>query len=144
MNCTALTAAPALPATTLVEKCYYRMFYNCTALTAAPELPATTLVEYCYYQMFSSCTALTTAPVLTATTLVDHCYYGMFDGCSKLATVTSLAESGINTNNSTTSWLNKTGTQAQGTKIVYTVSSADWPKNNNGIPNGWTRVDIDN
>jgi|GEM_PF-4404854 len=170
MNCTALTAAPALPATTLVEKCYYRMFYNCTALTAAPELPATklaaecynqmfsrcasltaapelpatTLVEYCYYQMFSSCTALTTAPVLPATTLVDHCYYGMFDGCSKLATVTSLAESGINTESSTTNWLNNAGSQAQGTKIVYTVSSADWPTGNNGIPNGWTRVNVDN
>ena len=170
MNCTALTAAPALPATTLVEKCYYRMFYNCTALTAAPELPATklaaecynqmfrlctsltaapelpatTLVEYCYYQMFSSCTALTTAPVLTATTLVDHCYYQMFDSCSKLATVTSLAESGINTESSTTNWLNNTGSQAQGTKIVYAVSSADWPTGNNGIPAGWTRVNVDN
>jgi len=170
MNCTALTAAPALPATTLVEKCYYRMFYNCTALTAAPELPATklaaecynqmfsrcasltaapelpatTLVEYCYYQMFSSCTALTTAPVLPATTLVDHCYYGMFDGCSKLATVTSLAESGINTESSTTNWLNNAGSQAQGTKIVYTVSSADWPTGNNGIPAGWTRANVDN
>ena len=170
MGCTALTAAPALPATTLVEKCYYRMFYNCTALTAAPELPATklaaecynqmfsrctsltaapelpatTLVEYCYYQMFSSCTSLTTAPVLPATTLVDHCYYGMFDGCSKLATVTSLAESGINTESSTTNWLKNTGTQAQGTKIVYTVSTADWPTGNNGIPAGWTRVNVDN
>lgn len=170
MGCTALTTAPALPATTLVEKCYYRMFYNCTALTAAPELPATklaaecynqmfmnctaltaapvlpaeTLVESCYFKMFSSCTSLTTAPVLPATTLVDYCYYGMFDGCSKLATVTCLAESNINMLSSTTNWLSNAGGQAQGTKIFYTVSSADWPTGNNGIPNGWTRVKVDN
>ena len=145
MGCTALTTAPVLPATELASNCYYQMFTNCTGLTTVPsDLPATTLVEYCYYQMFSSCTALTTAPVLPATTLVDHCYYQMFTKCSKLATVTSLAESGINTESSTTNWLSNTGTQAQGTKIVYTVSSADWPAGNNGIPNGWTRVNVDN
>jgi hypothetical protein len=67
----------------------------------------------------------------------------MFDGCSKLATVTCLATSGIGQSN-TTYWLNNTGTQAQGTKIVYTVSSADWPEGNSGIPAGWTRVNVDN
>jgi hypothetical protein len=146
MGCTALTTAPVLPATTLAEYCYYQMFTNCTGLTTVPsDLPATTLVKYCYYQMFSSCTALTTAPVLPATTLVDHCYYQMFDSCSKLATVTSLAESGINTESSTTRWLQSAGSQAQGTKIFYAVSWAEWPEpHHNGIPDDWTRVDVDN
>ena len=31
------------------------MFINCTSLTTAPELPATTLVVRCYFDMFSGC-----------------------------------------------------------------------------------------
>ena len=85
-NCTALTAAPELPATTLAQSCYNTMFYGCTSLTAAPELPATTLANSCYYQMFYNCTALTAAPELPATTLTIECYYGMFWGCTGLTT----------------------------------------------------------
>ena len=33
---------------TLTDHCYFSMFYNCTSLTSAPELPATTLANYCY------------------------------------------------------------------------------------------------
>ena len=81
-GCTALTQAPALPATTLANNCYQRMFYGCTSLTQAPELPATTLAIYCYDSMFQGCTSLTQAPALPATTLTDYCYYSMFDGCT--------------------------------------------------------------
>ena len=145
MGCTALTTAPVLPATTLAEYCYYQMFTNCTSLTAAPALPATELPANCYYQMFSSCTSLTTAPVLAAPTLVQRCYFQMFYGCSKLATVTCLATSGINEGNSTTRWLQSAGTEVEGAKTVYTVGTANWPEpNNNGIPIGWTRADVDN
>mgnify|MGYP007037161597 CR=1 FL=1 len=35
-----------------------RVFQNCTSLTTAPELPATTLANYCYNYMFSGCTSL--------------------------------------------------------------------------------------
>ena len=38
------------------------MFFNCTSLSAAPELPATTLANNCYIWMFSSCTSLSAAP----------------------------------------------------------------------------------
>ena len=34
------------------------MFYNCSSLTEAPELPATTLTNYCYNNMFSGCNSL--------------------------------------------------------------------------------------
>ena len=83
-GCTALTRAPALPATTLANYCYSDMFYGCTALTQAPALPATTLATYCYRHMFSGCTALTQAPALPATTLADDCYSDMFSGCTSL------------------------------------------------------------
>lgn len=143
-DCPALTAAPALPATQLAASCYRQMFQGCTALTAAPELPATQLAAYCYMQMFQGCTVLTTAPVLPAETLDQRCYYQMFRNCEKLATVTCLATSGIDQNYSTYNWLNGAGSQAEGTKTVYTVSTAEWsPDSSAGIPTGWTRVNID-
>ena len=45
------------------DYCYRRMFYNCTGLTQAPELPATTLVSNCYSYMFSYCKELTSVRV---------------------------------------------------------------------------------
>ena len=92
-GCTSLTAAPELKATTLEKYCYNRMFKGCTSLTAAPKLKATTLAGSCYYGMFYGCTSLTAAPELKATTLADYCYYCMFYGCTKLSTVTMLAPS---------------------------------------------------
>ena len=83
---TELRTAPALPATTLAEYCYYKMFYGCTALTTAPALPAETLKNYCYEYMFSDCTSLTTAPKLPAETLANNCYEYMFSGCTALTT----------------------------------------------------------
>lgn len=83
-NCTALTTAPALPATTLADRCYRYMFDGCTSLTTSPELPATTLTVGCYYGMFQGCTSLTTAPELPATTLANYCYQNMFYGCTKI------------------------------------------------------------
>ena len=44
--------------TPLVKLCYYNMFRECTGLTSAPELPATTLASSCYYNMFYGCTKL--------------------------------------------------------------------------------------
>ena len=142
-GCTNLTAAPALPATQLAVYCYYNMFRDCTSLTAAPALPATQLAEHCYNQMFRGCTALTTSPELPATQLVGNCYRQMFYDCSNLARVTCLATSGMGQDNSTTNWLLRAGSQVQG-KIIYTSSAADWRSGNNGIPNGWERVDVDN
>ena len=83
-GCTSLTQAPALPATTLADYCYSDMFYGCTCLTQAPALPATTLKNYCYQSMFRGCTSLTQAPALPATKLADYCYNGMFYSCTGL------------------------------------------------------------
>ena len=90
-NCTSLTTAPELPATTLASNCYNSMFYNCTSLTTAPSiLPATTLADYCYASMFQGCTSLTQAPALPATTLASNCYNSMFYKCSSLTTAPEL------------------------------------------------------
>ena len=89
-GCTNLTAAPELPATTLENDCYSGMFQGCTSLTAAPELPATTLAGSCYTNMFHACTSLTSAPELPATTLENDCYANMFDGCTSLTAAPEL------------------------------------------------------
>ena len=89
-DCTNLTAAPSLPATTLAKYCYGSMFSGCTSLATAPSLPATTLAPYCYSSMFFSCTSLTTAPSLPATTLANSCYSNMFYNCTSLKTAPSL------------------------------------------------------
>ena len=73
-NCTALTQAPALPATTLADGCYQEMFFGCTSLTRAPSLPATTLADYFYQEMFRGCNSLTQAPALPPTPLSNYCY----------------------------------------------------------------------
>ena len=88
-DCTNLTSAPELPATTLSKYCYASIFNHCTNLTSAPELPATTIIEGCYGAMFKDCTNLTSAPELPATTLAPGCYRDMFSGCIKLKVNTS-------------------------------------------------------
>lgn len=116
-NCTSLTTAPALPATTLSNYCYFYMFSGCTSLATAPvlnamslaqlcysnmfngcsslanvqaSLPATTLADSCYINMFYHCTSLTTTPTLPATTLETACYRSMFEGCTSLVTAPEL------------------------------------------------------
>ena len=39
------------------------MFSNCTSLTTAPALPATTLANWCYMNMFQGCTSLSSVEV---------------------------------------------------------------------------------
>jgi len=90
-ECPLLTTAPSvLPATALTQSCYSNMFKGCTSLTKAPALPATTLAQTCYQNMFNGCTSLTTAPELPAETLADYCYATMFESCIKLATAPEL------------------------------------------------------
>ena len=98
-QCTKLTKAPDLPATTLRSTCYYNMFKDCTALTKAPDLPATTLATQCYYGMFNGCSSLTTVPeILPATTLADSCYQYMFSGCTALTQAPYLQATTMNNN----------------------------------------------
>ena len=95
-GCMSLTEAPELPATSLARCCYEYMFEGCVSLTKAPELPATTLAELCYHYMFGSCTSLTTAPVLPAENLVTSCYERIFYNCSSLNYVEAMLLSFVN------------------------------------------------
>ena len=132
-KCTSLTTAPALPATTLAEQCYQSMFYGCTGLTSAPALPATTLANYCYTQMFQDCISLTTAPALPATTLANYCYTQMFQGCTSLNEVTIYADD-ISATSCLFTWLKNVAA----TGDFYNLGSATYPSGASGIPTGWT------
>ena len=132
--CSALTAAPALPATTLTEECYYRMFRGCTSLTQAPALPATTLANHCYDSMFQDCTSLTTAPELPATTLATYCYSYMFHGCTKLNYVKAMFTSVSVSIYSLNLWLENVSP----TGTFVKNASATWTNDDAQIPSGWT------
>ena len=112
------------------------MFAGCTSLTAAPALPATTLEDWCYYRMFYGCTSLTNAPELPATTLVNSCYYDMFNGCSSLARIKCLATD-ISADWCTRSWVD--GVASSGT-FVRKIGMNDWTTGTDGIPSGWTVI----
>ena len=123
-----------LPATTLTQGCYERMFFLCTSLTTAPELPATSLATECYNAMFDSCNSLEKAPVLPATTLAESCYSYMFRGCTSLNEVTCLATD-ISAEYCTNGWLNFV--PVNGT-FYKNKDMNSWTTGANGIPKGWT------
>ena len=89
-DCTSLTKAPILPATTLSPGCYSSMFSGCNSLKEAPSLPATILQRQCYSSMFFGCNSLKEAPSLPATAISPECYYDMFWGCTALTQAPSL------------------------------------------------------
>jgi hypothetical protein len=140
-DCTSLTTAPELPATTLASDCYNGMFYNCRSLSTAPSiLPATTLATHCYYYMFYGCSSLTTAPELPATTLANNCYGSMFRGCSKLNYIKANFIDYSNGNGEFTNWVNgvsNTGTFVMNPNATY---KPDEIRGTSAIPTNWTVV----
>lgn len=140
-GCTSLSAAPALPATTLAYYCYSSMFNGCSSLTTAPTLPATTLGSYCYNGMFQDCTSLADAPVLPATTLADNCYRSMFYGCTSLSAV-NVKFTAWNPSTATSNWLN--GVAASGTFTCPAALGTDSTitRGSSNCPTSWTVVNV--
>ena len=64
------------------------LFKDCSVLTSAPELPATTLAQICYYSMFSGCKKLSTVTMLAPSGQITSSYaftnwlYGAGTGAS--------------------------------------------------------------
>ena len=117
-NCSSLKVAPALPATTLAASCYENMFISCSNLQEAPELPATNLTNSCYFSMFERCSSLKKAPALPAQTLESVCYTSMFNGCTNLSSVTMLAPSNQILGDRFTKWLLNAGTGATSRTLI--------------------------
>ena len=114
------------------------MFQNCTSLTTAPTLSATTVKKNGYYGMFSGCTSLTTAPALPATSLAQSCYQDMFNGCTLLSDITCLAED-ITASQCTVNWTLNVASSGTFTK---SPNMSSWTTGVNGIPTNWTVQDF--
>lgn len=123
---------------------FSQYFLNCTGLADASNLilPATTLKNTCYYRMFKGCTSLTTAPELPAPQILDNSYKEMFSGCSALNYIKCLATS--KTTDSTTYWVLDVQT-VSGTFIkdpsVRVGAGNFWAIGIGGVPENWTIID---
>lgn len=150
-DCKELIKGPKiLPATTLTKGCYAHMFAGCENLQTAPELPATILAEGCYNHMFEGCTSLMSAPELPAANIplsggsaLEGAYESMFRGCTSLNYVKCLATTGMiagmsSTPTGTRMWLQNVASTGTFVKAAET----EWPTGSNGIPSGWTVVEV--
>ena len=125
-----------LPAMNLAYYCYSKMFSGCRIMPHPPQLPATTLVDGCYRQMFYH-SGIVESPDLNAEKLVSNCYREMFRSCSSLRTIKCNAKTGLTSSN-LRNWT--TGVAATGT--FYKAAGTTWSTGTNGIPSGWTVVQV--
>ena len=123
-----------LPTMTLTNYCYRAMFSLAPLLEVAPALPATTLAQGCYWYMFEA-VLITEAPELLAPTLVRECYGYMFTGCGSLAYIKCLATGGFSTTQCLSGWVNNVASSGI---FVKDANASDWTTGNNGIPTNWT------
>ena len=118
---------------------FSQLFYANTGLDIAENhnlyLSATGLTQNCYDGMFTNCSSLTKAPLLPAKTLVENCYSRMFSYCTSLTYIKCLATT--LGNSSTYQWL----ASASATGTFVKAKNVTWPRNNNGIPSGWTVIE---
>ena len=143
-RCTSLIKAPELPATKTDAFCYYGLFQGCTNLAIAPETPALILSHRCYMSMFSDCNSLVESPVLPATELGYECYRSLFSGCINLRKITCYAPD----SHECSFWHERyfgTGFSETGTFVKAKGSkwSIDSDMSGDGIPYGWTVVEVD-
>ena len=104
-NVMSLVDSTLVSTTIPCDYCFRYLFLDCTSLTTAPALPATTLAANCYRGMFIG-SGLTTAPALPASTLAASCYQYMFQNCTKLSSIEVSFTSWTQATNQTESWVN--------------------------------------
>lgn len=122
---------------------FIKLFENCSVLTSAPELPATTLARNCYACMFSGCTNLKSAE-LSIEFLYRSCCDAMFNNCTNLSSVTMLAPSKEITLSGSSClyyWLNNAGTdqsvQNRTLKVQDKAAYEALKANANCLPAKW-------
>lgn len=122
-----------------VNRQFWGLFRNCQGITDASELylSSSILTQSCYTGMFMNCINLEKAPGLPAYVLATNCYNGMFEGCSKLNYIECDATD-LSATDCLRDWVN--GVAATGTFVK--LSDVNWPTGVNGIPSGWTVVNI--
>lgn len=117
-------------------------FYNAdnTTLVDASKLTLKILgsaTEF-YRSMFGRCTSLTKGPFIDMDYIPTRACQELFINCSSLQEVKCTATN-ISGSYTTTSWMQ--GVAATGT-FYKAATMTSWPRNANGIPSGWTVVDL--
>ena len=105
------------------------MFKGCTHLTKAPKLPATTLVDNCYYTMFQNCTSLNNITML-AENIATNCFTNWVSGVASTGTFTKAVNmTSLTTGNSgiPTGWVIK----SYHPYIIEEVNIINTPDNGN-------------
>ena len=96
----------------------------------------TTIAEMCYSYIFFGCTGLTSAPELPATTLAEMCYTSMFQYCTGLTSIE------VHATEWNTSWAGNWVESVSATGIFRKPSGTTIPTGTNGIPSGWTVINV--
>ena len=122
------------------QYCFFNLFNNCTSLTTAPELPATTLAANCYALMFNGCTSLTTAN-LSAATLDNNCCAQMFGNCTSLRALSVNFAAWLS--GATRSWLFNVAASGTFRCPTALGTDATITRGTSNCPAGWTVINID-
>ena len=129
--------------TSIVTTIYASMFRNCMNMITAPQsIEAVNLITEICSGMFVNCHALTNTPILNMkqdkTTGYGHSMYYFASGCSNISEIKCHFQHYDNSNTQFTNWLY--GVSPTGTFwLPYTSCFADdAPRNEHGIPAGWT------
>ena len=102
-------------------------------------IPESVHVVEAFRRMFYGCANLIKGPkIMIRQALLTREMQEMFYGCSSLNEVTCLTTN-ISASFATTSWMQGVGATGVFHKAAKMTS---WPRNNNGIPSGWTVVDL--
>ena len=103
-------------------------------------LPATSLSNYCYYRMFCDCTGLGRSPIMAAaSSLPSGGYANMFNGCTSLYYIKCLSaiDNGSNTYDF---WVNNVPAYTFGTFVTQADNVSGWSdrRTSSGVPVNWT------
>ena len=126
-------------ATVVKQYTYNRMFESCNIVNANFVFPIENIPNYCFLKTFSGCSHLVKAPDILSTTLLSgwRVIEAMFNACSSLTSVKCLVTDTSAFSNSY--WMrsvSRTGT-------FYKRRGIEWPTGEDGIPSGWTVVEVD-
>lgn len=124
--------------------CFRAMFAASKNMTTGPKevrLAEGGNAAYVCYYMFQDCDMMSKSPDLpTISYSGNYAYQRIFDGCNILNSVKCLLSNPTFTTTGTCYRMFSSIGVSNGT--FYKNPSATWPSNSNGVPAGWTIIDI--
>lgn len=113
---------------------YYYMFGQCKKLKTGPSiLPALSVPDCAYARMFERCSSLEASPVLPSQSPATQAYWDMFWGCTSLRQITCYAKTNLGESGATRRWVEG----VPGGGMFIQDPSVTWPSGDHGIPAGW-------